>query len=1730
MGSKRQPTLAETWSGKQDPGFDFPGGSASNLKGGSSFSRGQGRGRGTWRKNEGSHTGNGRGQGPSRAKKRGGGGRGRGRGNSIRIPDSVISLEDDDDELCHQALGQFELADTEIAKALEAGAAAERIPGFDETAGETWIYPTNRPVRDYQFSIAETALFHNTFVSLPTGLGKTFIAAVVMYNYYRWYPNEIIVFMAPTRPLVAQQLDACHNIVGINPAVTVELTGQILPAKRETLWKEKRVFFLTPQVMQSDINRNFCIAEKVRCVVIDEAHKAVGNHSYAQVVSSIIKKNSHFRVLALSATPGNDVDAIQQVFKNLLISRVELRSDKSPDVLPYVHDREVETRVVSMDPFLVSIHEQMKDIFQVYTGKLMQQNILPRNGSSFGAYQLLQSRQRFRASPPPRLGQVERGYVEVTFSTCISLARSVELLNIHGLRSFYSFLQGLLLREKGSAVVASELRKKGVDAILKCVQEKLNISVENSSFNISASGLFDSLNESANPSLPQVASTNIDDYLQSHPKMKILKDIVVDHFKTFALRNESTRVMIFSQYRDSVQEIGNLLNLLKPQVKPMVFMGQAKTAGAGGRGLKQKEQVQVVEMFREGGFNVLVATSVGEEGLDIGDVDLIICFDSNKSPTRNIQRMGRTGRKRRGRIIFLLTEGREERLYRFSLTQQSSLQKNILDPAKLKPYLYLVSPKMVPAGIDPQCFKMSIILSSEHENYTNHRKMFQRKSEEVTLDDSDFIRPGNPTMKKKALKGPPRKTKTGTKKSDGCAKSSASEVNTIARCLELMEMKRSTQSKPLISTETIVIDDEHQIYTPPMADFDHHSVAIVDDDYDVLCTLFDIREVNAQSTAAACVHVPLQSGNFLWKTEYNDILHEDFLLSDFQFQTVKELVDSSVYAGSIDRYCKCGNPGSTDISLAENLDLANEFEEEFGHSFRSEIEPSKRFTKSPVRKSLSELQSVALPVIRKSLNASPIAEANSLKSSTPVVNSSTPVGARREVFDGLSKYFRADPHKKDNNVDEFDAGFIFDDENDSIFTGSWLGELETTATASSTPSCALRIVNNQTVNTSDVNRSTKPTSLQVKLCKYSEDPNAADDSSTASESEFAHVFIPSEIVSEKVAEACHTFKPEQSSYKSKHDSLPEMKLQESRIGSSNNSDQSNQLKTFLFEPNKMDLESTKSSPLQATAKLTSPDLGLRRRKFIFKKKTSGLSFNLSQVKEDASMDISTQIYNDLPASNSSSNILPKNSAQERLDQSSIIQVKPKILCTPKKYNPREIFSRVIDDSEIDFIPGTSSDEEEPSKCGDKCVEDANGNKDFDSDSTSWDPDELPATPPDAYKNTQGADLSSKLEKDKAGLSKRDTDFVFSPDRRNFPLASQFRNTFNRIVTTDGSPVKISSVLSSRFKSKKSCSLASSPKDRLGASRVSISRNQVFENSVVLSQPVTKTNVLTQDFAPEVQYLCTSPKPTSMLDTSNSIHNFETPKSKQTTPPIKKFKFVAKPNRTVNMTASPTLSESPSPIRRSYLSTSEVNQSGQVFSTPARASTCRSSYANFSSPIITSCLEMSSPDSEDIVFRKRGAARRIIDSDERLVATKPPARKLSKMKRKGNPFLLDEAAGTSDDTSLEDFDESNYVDDSFVCNGDDEEDELITNTQQQVMYLQSVKDIIPVRAGRIEEPLLPPAGQYNDDEMMYLNDSFCDEEVEYADVGVYTQCMIAAREEIEKEKSSGKPKRRLRPRR
>jgi hypothetical protein len=155
--------------------------------------------------------------------------------------------------------------------------------GFDANAGSVWIYPNNMPVRSYQYNIVDRCLHKNTMVVLPTGMGKTFIAAVVMYNFYRWYPGGKVVFMAPTKPLVTQQADACYKIVGIPKEDMTFMTGAMAPDKRKLLWASKRVFFITPQVISNDILRNNLDVNLMKCVVIDEAHRALGEYAFCKV-------------------------------------------------------------------------------------------------------------------------------------------------------------------------------------------------------------------------------------------------------------------------------------------------------------------------------------------------------------------------------------------------------------------------------------------------------------------------------------------------------------------------------------------------------------------------------------------------------------------------------------------------------------------------------------------------------------------------------------------------------------------------------------------------------------------------------------------------------------------------------------------------------------------------------------------------------------------------------------------------------------------------------------------------------------------------------------------------------------------------------------------------------------------------------------------------------------------------------------------------------------------------------------------------------------------------------------------------------------------------------------------------------------------------------------------------------------------------------------------------------
>ena len=116
------------------------------------------------------------------------------------------------------------------------------------------------------------------------------------------------------------------------------------------------------------------------------------------------------------------------------------------------------------------------------------------------------------------------------------------------------------------------------------------------------------------------------------------------------------KVLIFTSYRDSVDIIHE--KLIKMGIASAILIGQA-----GKTGLKQKKQIETVRMFRDGQYRVLVSTRVGEEGLDIAEVNHVIFYDNVPSSIRYVQRKGRTGHKKSGRLIILIAKGTIDQAY-----------------------------------------------------------------------------------------------------------------------------------------------------------------------------------------------------------------------------------------------------------------------------------------------------------------------------------------------------------------------------------------------------------------------------------------------------------------------------------------------------------------------------------------------------------------------------------------------------------------------------------------------------------------------------------------------------------------------------------------------------------------------------------------------------------------------------------------------------------------------------------------------------------------------------------------------------------------------------------------------------------------------------------------------------------------------------------------------------------
>ena len=554
------------------------------------------------------------------------------------------------------------------------------------------IYPTNLgEIRDYQYSIVMRGLYNNLLVALPTGLGKTFIAATIMLNWYRWTRDAQIVFVAPTKPLVSQQVEACFQTVGIPRSATTMLTGGTAPGIRAEEWKSKRVFFMTPQTITNDLKTGICDPKRIVLLVVDEAHRATGSYAYVEVVKFLRRFNTSFRVLALTATPGSSVEGVQEVIDGLGISRVEIRTEESIDIRKYVHKRKVDTVLFDNSEEMVMIMDLFSKALQPILNKLNAMNAYwAKDPMTLTPYGLTQARQKWMQEAGRNANFGVKGMVNSIFTILASLAHSIELLKFHGIVPFYHkvrlFRDEMPDGEKGSKYKREILDNESFQKMMLRIQSWVN-----------------------SPSFV------------GHPKLDYLQGVILKHFSDHGDLQDTTdgasetKIMVFVHYRDSAEEVVRLLKRSEPMIRPHVFVGQAHAKGS--EGMDQKRQLDIIDKFKRGTYNTLVATSIGEEGIDIGSVDLIVCYDASASPIRMLQRMGRTGRKRAGNIVITLMKEKEEQNFAKAKDNYEKMQKMIADGTRFEFHDEL-SPRIVPRTIQAEVVRTRIEIPIENTQAT----------------------------------------------------------------------------------------------------------------------------------------------------------------------------------------------------------------------------------------------------------------------------------------------------------------------------------------------------------------------------------------------------------------------------------------------------------------------------------------------------------------------------------------------------------------------------------------------------------------------------------------------------------------------------------------------------------------------------------------------------------------------------------------------------------------------------------------------------------------------------------------------------------------------------------------------------------------------------------------------------------------------------------------------------
>ncbi|MEM5772889.1 MAG: helicase-related protein [Candidatus Aenigmatarchaeota archaeon] len=482
--------------------------------------------------------------------------------------------------------------------------------------------------REYQKNIAETACKKNTLVVLPTGMGKTLIALLVAIKRMNDFTNSKILVMAPTRPLNAQHKKTFEKFTDLKEEEIALVTGKIKPEKRSEIYQKSKVIIATPQTIQNDLEAGRINLNDFSLAVFDESHRCVKEYSYTFVAKKYKEQAKYPLILGLTASPGGSFDRIEEIKKNLFVEAVEIRTESDEDVKPYV-------KPIAKDWVYVELPEEMKMIKGLLE-QMLKEPITWLKDHGF-----------LNTSKPPR-------------RLLLSLQNSLGAKYMQGSKNYTLIWAMMKLAEAIKIEHAIELLETQEISSLADYLEKLGESKKRIDRKISK-----------DPRMKEILRL-VENVIKSgaeHPKLTKLKYLIKDLLK----ENSKAKIIVFANYRATVEKINEILN--KDGIKSEILIGQATKEG---RGMSQQEQIEVLKRFRDGEFNVLITTSIGEEGLDIVATDYAVFYEAVPSEIRSIQRRGRVGRQTAGKVIFILTKGTRDESYYWAALQKEKKMKGIL--------------------------------------------------------------------------------------------------------------------------------------------------------------------------------------------------------------------------------------------------------------------------------------------------------------------------------------------------------------------------------------------------------------------------------------------------------------------------------------------------------------------------------------------------------------------------------------------------------------------------------------------------------------------------------------------------------------------------------------------------------------------------------------------------------------------------------------------------------------------------------------------------------------------------------------------------------------------------------------------------------------------------------------------------------------------------------------------